>query len=51
MHTHGYILYYIPDDKAYGGITFIIRSSIRHHKTGKYQREFLQTISILVKNF
>jgi len=37
-----------PDGKAHGEIVLIhtIRGSIRHYEIGKYQREFLQAISV-----
>jgi len=34
-----------------GEIAFIIRNSIRHDEIGKYQREFLQIISIVIENW
>jgi len=47
-----YALYHImhADDKAHGGIAFFIRSDIRHYEIGKYQREFLQTINIVIQD-
>jgi len=39
-----------PDGKPHGGTTVIIRSDIKYYKIGKFQREFLQAISIVVKD-
>jgi len=40
MHTDG---------KAYDGIALIIRSSIKHYEIDKYQKDFLQTTSVMVE--
>jgi len=39
-----------PDDKAYGRTALIIRSDIKHYGISKFQREFLQTTSIVAKD-
>jgi len=38
------------DDKAYGGTAVIIRSDIKHYEIDKFQREFLQAISIVIED-
>jgi len=45
VHIVSHIVYL--DGKAYRGNALIIRSSIRHYGIGKYQKEFLQTISAM----
>jgi len=39
-----------PDSKVHGKIALIIRSDIKHYEIGKFQREFLQAISIVVED-
>jgi hypothetical protein len=38
------------DGKAHARAALIIKNSIRYYKIGKYQRDFLQAISIMVEN-
>jgi len=39
------------DGKVHGGIALIVRSSIRYYEIGKYQKEFLQTIKIVLEDW
>jgi hypothetical protein len=39
-----------PDSKAYGSTALIIRSDVKHYEINKYQREFLQAISIVIED-
>jgi len=34
-------------ERTYGGIALIIRNSVRYYEIDKYQREFLQVISVI----
>jgi len=53
LRIPGYTLYHTmhPDSKTYGGTAIIIRSSIKHYEIDKHQRDFLQTISVMMETW
>jgi len=53
LYIPGYILYHTmhPDAKAHSRIALIIRSSIKYYEINKYQRDFLQTTSVMVETW
>jgi len=40
-----------PDGKAHGGTAIIIRSSIKHYKIDKHQKDFLQATNVMMETW